>query len=328
MRALVTGGAGFIGHHLVRHLLDMGWDVTSLDRLDVSGNCLRLAEILQGAPTDMRNRFHQHWHDLRSEINPLVEQQLGPFSHIFHLAAASHVDRSIADPLSFVFDNVVGTCNLLNFARRQKELSSFLLFSTDEVFGTAERGQAFREWDRYRATNPYSATKAAAEELGLSFSNTYGLPVVVAHVMNTYGIRQHPEKFIPKTIRAILLQEPLPLHTSKNGEMGTRFYVHVEDVVRAVEFLARQGKAGEKYNIVGPREVANLELAQFIADCVGRPLQYELTPTDANRPGHDWRYALDGSVMQGLGFNHRRIIEESLPDIVNWTLNNRHWLGL
>lgn len=147
----------------------------------------------------MRNRFHQHWHDLRSEINPLVEQQLGPFSHIFHLAAASHVDRSIADPLSFVFDNVVGTCNLLNFARRQKELSSFSLFSTDEVFGTAERGQAFREWDRYRATNPYSATKAAAEELGLSFSNTYGLPVVVAHVMNTYGIRQHPEKFIPKT---------------------------------------------------------------------------------------------------------------------------------
>jgi dTDP-glucose 4,6-dehydratase len=328
MRALVTGGAGFIGHHLVRHLLLADWEVVSLDRLDVSGNYLRLAECLGDLPKTAKNRFRQSWHDLRSEINPLLSKQLGRFTHLFHLAAASHVDRSIADPLSFVLDNVVGTCNLLNYARSLSELRCFLLFSTDEVFGCAKRGVSFKEWDRYRASNPYAASKAGAEELSFSYWNTYGVPVVIAHVMNTYGIRQHPEKFIPKAIRAILSAEPLCLHTSKDGEMGTRFYVHVDDVVQGIEMLAHRGNPGDKYNLAGQSEVSNLQLASFIAECLGKPLNYSLCPNDQKRPGHDWRYELDGTRMREMGFVHRHTIEDALPGVVHWSVDHPHWLDM
>jgi len=323
MKALITGGAGFIGHHLVEELLNYtDWDLTLIDRLDISGNLNRLAEV--GAVKNPRVRFF--YHDLRAPLNgQLVSQLGGPFDHIIHLAAATHVDRSIADPLSFVEENVVGTCNLLNYAR-QVGCGRLLYFSTDEVFGSAPPGVAYKEWDRYKSTNPYSASKAGGEELAIAFHNTYGVPALITHTMNVMGERQHPEKFIPSTIRKIRDGETVQIHSNpERTKAGSRFYIHAKAVADAVLFVLQNGVPGDKYNIVGEREVDNAELAKSIAFIMSEGLRYELTG-DGNRPGHDLRYALDGSKLARMGWRPPATFQQALFKTVTWTLENPHWL--
>jgi len=187
-RVLLTGGAGFIGHHVVDLLLrETNWEIVSLDRLDYSGNLNRLDNVVSSFPKEERKRVKVVFHDLRAEINSLLKNMLGEFDYILHLAASSHVDRSITYPMEFVMDNVVGTCNILNFAREQKDLKRFIYFSTDEVFGPAPAGVNYSEKERYNSSNPYSATKAGGEELAVAFENTYKLPVFITHTMNVFG---------------------------------------------------------------------------------------------------------------------------------------------
>ncbi len=325
-RALVTGGAGFIGHHLIEHLFkNTDWDVVCLDRLDTSGNLNRLTEILDGTP-DYKKRFQFVWHDLKAAINSQIAAAIGPVRYIFHLAAASHVDRSITDPMSFVYDNVVGTGHLLNYAREVDSLDKLINFSTDEVFGPAPLGTFYNEWDRYDATNPYSASKAGAEELGLAFANTYGLPVITTHSMNVFGERQHPEKYVPMCIKRILNGEKLLIHCSKEGTPGSRHYIHARNVSDVVLFLCDHGQKREKYNIVGHQEVNNLEMAQQIADILGKPLHYELIDFHSSRPGHDLRYALRDTKLGPLGFEFKVSFDESLRRTVWWTFTNKRWL--
>ena len=322
MRVLVTGGAGFIGHHVVDLLLRDGHTVVSLDRLDFSGNLNRLAE-LERPPA--RSAFRIVHHDLKAAINPLLANQIGPVDWILHLAAASHVDRSIDDPLSFVMDNVVGTCNALTFARDTK--ARFLYFSTDEVFGPAPSGVRYKEWDRYRSGNPYAASKAGGEELAVAFANTYKMHVVVTHTMNVIGRRQHPEKYLPSTIRKVRDGEEVLIHAdSMCTHPGSRFYIDASEVARAVLFLMRKGQSGEKYNIVGEREMDNLELAQRIARAVGKPLKHRLVNFHSSRPGHDLRYALDGAKLDEMGFERQTPIEKGINQVVDWTMNNPQWL--
>jgi len=338
-RVLVTGGAGFVGHHLVSYLLHQtDWNLVLLDRLDHSGNLNRLAEVLEEFKPHIAPRVKFFFHDLRAEFGSQVTAQLGAFDYIFHLAAATHVDRAIADPLPFVMDNVVGTCNLLTYAR-QVGCDKFFYFSTDEVFGPAakvleldkERGlptfEAYREWDRYRSGNPYAATKAGAEELCLAFHNTYGVPVVITHCMNVFGERQHPEKFIPHIIAAVSRGETLPIYATPDlRKSGSRFYIHAASVAEAVRFLVDRGEPGDKYNIVGDREVDNLALAQLVAGMVGKELKYAMVDFHSSRPGHDLRYALDGSKMKALGWRPTRNFESRLLQVVRWTLANPRWL--
>ena len=183
------------------------------------------------------------WHDLKAELNPLLIKSLGRVDTILHLAAGSHVDRSIDDPMSFVMDNVVGTCNLLNYARNVDTLEKFVYFSTDEVFGPAPDGVDYKEWDRYNSGNPYSATKAGAEELCLSFNNTYKMPMMITHCMNVFGERQHPEKYIPSTIRKVRDGEKVIIHANKDlTRAGSRYYIHAENVCSAVDFLLEKAK--------------------------------------------------------------------------------------
>lgn len=327
-RVLITGGAGFIGHHLVSHLLSLtkaDIHITLLDRLDGSGNLNRLVEC--GAARHPKVRFV--YHDLRAPVSDLLAQQIGPQDYIVHMAAATHVDRSIAFPMEFVQDNVVATCNLLEYARRYG-CKKFLQFSTDEVFGPAPPGVRYKEDDRFDCSNPYSATKAGAEVLALSYWKTYKVPVLVTHTMNVIGIRQHPEKFIPGTIAKVLAGEKVVIHANKDrGAPGSRYYIDAEDVADAVLTLLAFGRLGEKYNIVGEREVDNLTLAKWIAQGLGKPLDYELVDgaRPGNRPGHDLRYALDGSKMiEQLSWKPSCDVEQSVRNIVTWSLANKHWL--
>jgi dTDP-glucose 4,6-dehydratase len=335
-KALITGGAGFIAHHLIGKILrDTDWDIVTLDRLDYSGNLNRLHDLMLSFPEDVRKRVKIVHHDLKAELNPLICSEIGKVDYIFHLAAGSHVDRSIEYPMEFVMDNVVGTCNILSFARTQDNLDQFLYFSTDEIFGPAPDGIKYKENDRYNSTNPYSASKAGGEELAVAFENTYGLPVIITHTMNVFGERQHPEKYIPMCIRKVRDGETITIHSDHTKTIpGSRHYIHAEDVADAVLFLSKSikyfgttwgGAKCPKFNIVGAEELNNLQLAQFIADAQGKELKYELVDFHSSRPGHDLRYALDGTKMKEMGWEPKPV-RERLKEVVQWTLANDRWI--
>jgi dTDP-glucose 4,6-dehydratase len=232
--------------------------------------------------------------------------------------------------MEFVMDNVVGTTNLLDYARlyTQDSLKMFLYFSTDEVFGSAPVGTNYKEWDRYNSGNPYSASKAGAEEMCLAYFNTYKVPVVITHTMNVFGIRQHPEKYIPLVIKKVRDGELVTIHSNaEKTKAGSRFYINTEDVASAMKFILQNHKLGDKYNIVGEREVDNLQLAQIIADIMGKKLNYEMLDFHSSRPGHDLRYALCGEKMKSMGWEPEKKLEDRLEEVISWTLDNSNrWL--
>jgi dTDP-glucose 4,6-dehydratase len=240
--------------------------------------------------------------------------------------------------MEFVMDNVVGTCNILNFARKCDNLERLIYFSTDEVFGPAPNGVNYKEYDRYNSTNPYSASKAAGEELAVSFENTYKLPIYVTHTMNVFGERQHPEKYIPMCIKKSRDGEKVTIHSDSTCTIpGSRHYIHAEDVSSAILFLLNYqgsfdstygGAKCPKFNIVGSEELNNLELAQIIAEAQGKELNYELIDFHSSRPGHDLRYALDGDKMRSMGWEPSKSVRERIADVTNWTLKNERWITI
>ena len=337
-RALITGGAGFIAHHLVSQILkNTDWEVITLDRLDFSGNLNRLHDALQDFSSADRARVKVVYHDLKAAVNPLIAADIGKVDYIHHLAAGSHVDRSIEFPMEFVMDNVVATCNILDYARGLDHLERFVYFSTDEVFGPAPDGILYEENDRYNSTNPYSASKAGGEELAVAFENTYKLPIYITHTMNVFGQRQHPEKFIPMCIKRIRDGETITIHSDPTKEIpGSRHYIHAEDVSNALLFLLDQetvvesnygGAKCPKFNIVGAEELNNLQLAQIIADVQGKELKYEMVDFHSARPGHDLRYALSGEKMRKMGWVPQDI-RGRISEVVEWTLTNERWIKL
>ena len=338
-RVLITGGAGFIAHHLIGHILKTtDWEIVTLDRLDYSGNLNRLHDLMIPFMPETKRRVNIVHHDLKAELNPLVRSEIGKVDYILHLAAGSHVDRSIEYPMEFVFDNVVGTCNILNFARTVDNLELFMYFSTDEIFGPAPNGIKYKEDDRYNSTNPYSATKAGGEELAVAFQNTYGLPIYITHTMNVFGERQHPEKYIPMTIKNVRDGGMVTIHSDSTKTIpGSRHYIHAEDVASAVLFLVNYkgefeptwgGAKCPKFNIVGSEELNNLQLAQIIAKAQDKELKYQLVDFHSARPGHDLRYALDGEKMKSIGWTPSKSVRERIADVTKWTLANKRWISL
>lgn len=326
---LITGGSGFIGHHIVEHILrSTDWDIVILDRLDLSGNLERIADIRGFNGYKKRLKFV--WHDLKAEVNPYIKKEIGEVDYIMHLAASTHVDRSIEDPMLFVQDNVVATCNILNFARGLKKLKKFINFGTDEVFGPAPDGYAHKETDAFNPSNPYSATKAGASALGRAFFITYKLPVINTYTMNNFGERQHPEKLIPKCIRSVENEEAMPVFaTIRCGiteAIGSRYWIHCKETASAMLFLLDKGKPGESYNIIGFEELTNLEICEIVAKAVGKELIPDFIDFHRCRPGHDRRYALDGTKLKELGWSPRLDVRTSLAKVVKWTLNNKKWL--
>ena len=238
-KILITGGAGFIAHHVINKILSTtDWEIITLDRLDFSGNLNRLNEVVRAYPKAEQKRVRVIHHDLKAEINPEIASSIGRIDYISHLAAGSHVDRSISHPLKFVMDNVVGTAHILDYARKLNHSERFAYFSTDEIFGPAPLGVNYKENDRYNSTNPYSATKAGGEELVVAFENTYGLPSFITHTMNVFGERQNPEKYIPMVIKKVRDGESVTVHANTEKTIaGSRHYIHAEDVADALLFL-------------------------------------------------------------------------------------------
>ena len=337
---LITGGAGFIAHHVIDKVLrDTDWNIICLDRLDISGNLNRLHDMLQDHdPQQVARRMRIIFHDLRAELNSQIVADIGPVDIVLHLAAGSHVDRSITHPMEFVQDNVVGTVNMLDYARKYlPNLERFVYFSTDEIYGMAPAGVAYKEYDRYNSTNPYSASKAAGEEFCVAYENTYKLPMVITHTMNVFGERQHPEKFIPATIQKVRDNETVIIHADPTRTVaGSRMYIHAQDVAEGLMFILNlkdyqhTGDYGHahcaKFNLVGTEEIDNLSLAQMIADAQGKTLNYEMTDFHTSRPGHDMRYALDGGLLKSLGWEPKIKLSERIKGMVEWTLNNERWL--
>ena len=335
---LITGGSGFIAHHVIDTILrETDWNIVSLDRLDYSGNLNRLNEVVMSHPEQERKRVRIVHHDLKAELNPQIRSLVGPVNYIAHLAAGSHVDRSIDYPMEFILDNVVGTANILEFARHQDTLERFVYFSTDEIFGPAPEGVKYKETDRYNSTNPYSASKAGGEELVVAYENTYKLPAIITHTMNVFGERQHPEKYIPLCIKRIRDGELITIHSNpEKTKAGSRHYIHAADVADALMFLLNYrgidklerdfgGAKCQKFNIVGAEELDNLNLAKIIAEAQNKELIYEMVDFHSQRPGHDLRYALDGSKMQAMGWTPQPV-RKRLDQVITWSLENSRWL--
>ena len=313
---LVTGIGGFLGSAYARHVLETtDWQIVGLDRLDEAGSLSRV-------PSPHWGRVKFIWHDLRAAINPVHHDALRQnFRYCVHFAAASHVDRSVKDPLGFIMDNVVGTANLLEFVRAMPETPEKILhFSTDEVFGAADPNVEFGPYAAHHAMNPYAASKAAAEALIPAWATTYGLPLVVTHCTNAYGPGQYAEKFVGLCTSLVRKGATVQIH-ARNGEPSSRYYIHSSDVASAVQTILEKGgtmrdrKSG-KFNIGSAEEHSNLFVAKSIAMALGKELRYELVDNVASLPRHDQRYAVDTSALRALGWEERVDFATGLAETV------------
>ncbi|MDA2909701.1 dTDP-glucose 4,6-dehydratase [Nitrospiraceae bacterium AH_259_D15_M11_P09] len=313
MRILVTGGAGFIGSHLVRRLLSEGHNpVVNLDALRYSGNMENLADVAH----DPRYAFvHGDVCDAGTVERVLKEHNI---DSVVNCAAETHVDRSILEPNSFARTDVVGTAVLLEEVRKAK-VARFLQVSTDEVYGSVEHGWS-KEDDTLAPRSPYSASKAGADLLVLSYWATYKFPVLITRGSNTYGPNQYPEKFIPLFITNAIDDELLPLYGDGRYR---RDWLSVHDHCRAIEHVLRYGAPGNVYNIGGENEQENITVAEMILKHLGKPMG--LIRFVEDRPGHDRRYAVDWSRLRLLGWSPRVRFEEGLCATVDWYRTHESW---
>ena len=315
MKVLITGAAGFIGSHLVEHLVaNTDWDLHIIDRLNYASSLDRIAHL--------HNRMNFHYHDLRSPLPDQLLHALKGTDYIIHSAAETHVENSLHNPGVFVESNVGGTFNMLEAARKLQP-SKFVMVSTDEVFGPAPVEVDYKENDRFAPSNPYSATKAASECLAMAWANCFQLPMIITRTMNNFGERQHPEKFVPLVIQRVLNGDIVPIH-SDGTNPGSRKWLHARNHADAILFLLQHNAAGA-FHIAG-EERNNLELAQMIAGILGKPLRHKLIDYHSSRPGHDMRYSLDGSKIAALGWKPPVPFASSLAKTVAWTTEHVEWL--
>ncbi len=330
-RVLITGTSGFFGSHLLRHLMvNTDYEFVCPCSWTHKGTPERLENAIEGLD---KSRVTVITHDLCAPFTELTKKKIGKIDIILNIASNSHVHRSIETPREFIVDNTLLAYNMLEFARECKP-ELFLQFSTDEVYGDAPLGVNYKEWSAIRPSNPYSASKACQEAIAFSYWRTYDVPVIITNTMNLFGETQDPEKYTARLIKKIHDGEEVTVHGSV-GNIGSRFYLHARNGADAVLYIMNNVKPPlhkdgvdrpEKFNIVGDVEMDNLELAKLVAKILGKELKYVLEDYHSTRPGHDRRYALDGTKLKQLGWQAPMEFEPSLAKSIEWTLNHKKWL--
>ena len=329
-KILITGGAGFIGSHVVRLFVNKypKYQIFNLDKLTYAGNLANLKDI-EGKP---------NYHFIKADIVDGEQMQAlfdeHHFDSVIHLAAESHVDRSIANPMEFIMANIVGTVNLLNAARHQWqgdfEGKRFYHISTDEVYGSLGHTGFFYETTPYDPHSPYSASKASSDHLVRAYHDTYNLPVVISNCSNNYGPNQFPEKLIPLIINNIRNEKPLPVY---GKGLNVRDWLYVVDHARAIDVIFHQGGDGETYNIGGHNEWKNIDIVKLVCEIMDEKLgradgsSEKLITFVKDRAGHDLRYAIDATKLQKeLGWTPSLQFEEGIRKTIDWYLENQSWL--
>lgn len=329
-KILITGGAGFIGSHVVRRFVNKypDYDIFNLDALTYAGNLENISDI------ENSTNYNFIKGDIVDEAFIIDLFKTHNFDGVVHLAAESHVDRSIEDPLSFVKTNVIGTMNLLNAAKNNWKLNiegkRFYHISTDEVYGSLGAEGLFTETHPYDPNSPYSASKASSDHFVRAYGETYGLPYVISNCSNNYGPNHFPEKLIPLFINNIIHNRPLPVYG--DGKY-TRDWLFVEDHARAIDLVFHEGNNHETYNIGGFNEWQNIDLVKLLCKLMDMKLGREIGASNQlityvkDRPGHDLRYAIDATkINRELGWSPSVTFEQGLDQTIDWYLSNEDWL--
>lgn len=333
-RVLLTGGGGFIGAHTLAHIMhNTDWQLVIIDSFRHKGKTDRISEMFQAHP-EWRERCEIITHDLMAPFSEQTIRKIDRIDYIINMASESHVDRSITDPRTFIENNIHLVLTMLEYARAHP-VTKFIQISTDEVYGPADIGHNHKEGEPHKPSNPYSASKAAQENICYAYWRTYGIPICVTNTMNIIGEMQDSEKYLPQVIKNVYINGLQKIHANADGsKIGSRYYLHARNQADALIFLLQNvlfpiydtGLEMAHYNVVGEQELDNLQIAQKVAKIIGKPLRYELVDFHSSRPGHDLRYALDGSKLADLGWKPPLSLDESLEKTVKWTIAHPDWL--
>ncbi|MEY4331431.1 MAG: hypothetical protein RLZZ196_169 [Bacteroidota bacterium] len=328
-RVLLTGSSGFLGSHIAKYILsNTDWELVLLTNFMHEGIQDRISFAVDD---EYLNRVSFIKCDLSSPISKVTKQKIGKINYAINSASESHVDKSIQDPANFIINNISIICNMLEWAR-DSEIEKFIHISTDEVYGPYQNRKSL-EWDAHLPSSPYSASKAAQEDICFAYWRTYGVPVIITNTMNLIGENQGTEKFTPLAIGKILKDETLDIHTYDNGKIGSRDWIYVGNKASALVHILKNVSPQSyadfskplRLNVSG-NQFSNLEWATLIANYMNKELKYSLKDANLVRPGYDFKYGLDNSKLLETGWTPEFEIIESLGKTIDWYLQNQEWL--
>ncbi len=335
-RVLLTGISGSIGVHTLSQIMkNTDWEVVGTDSFRHRGFSDRLNQHFKVHPED-QERVTIVTHDLVAPFSEFTKKKIGKVDYIINMASLSDVEASIQNPAEFIQNNIALIINMLEYAREVKP-EAFIQISTDEVYGAVPKGHpGHKEWDAIVPSNPYSASKACQEAIAVSYWRSYGVPLIITNTMNNFGEMQSASKYPVMIQKALMKGEEVTIHSSGNGEIGSRFYIHSQNFANALIFLlkncpphiheAEKVDKPDRYHISGDKELDNLELAQLIARLMGKELKYKVINFHSTRPGHDLHYGLDSSKIHELGWEPPVSFEESLKNVITWQLEHPEWI--
>lgn len=334
---MLTGGGGSIGIHCLSQLMkNTDWDVVVIDSFRHKGWTDRLSNHLTNHPQDVP-RIRVYTHDLVAPFSELLKKKIGKVDYIINMASLSDVEASIVEPVPFVENNVSLILNMLEYAREAKP-EVFIQISTDEVYGpTTGKNDGYKEWDAKIPSNPYAASKSCQEELAIAWWRAYGVPVIITNTMNNFAEMQQSSKYPVIIQKKVDKGEELEIHGDESGNMGSRSYIHSQNFSNALIFLIKnapphlhvpgQVDKPDRYHIAGDKQVDNLELAQLIAQLMGKELKYRIVNFHSTRPGHDPHYGLNDDKIKGLGWKSPVSFEDSLANCIKWQQEHKEWIN-